>query len=224
MRTLTKIVLLGMILAMGSCSQPAPKKNGQRDPLPAKYENELFSVSMPNGWVCDSSGWNGLEAFQNSVEIANPNGSYVWLHFVKAFMPFKWKDVGEAKDMAISSRALSGENTELIDVVDSVMVGGYPASVLYFANYEDNDTIIQKQYVTYLEDSHIVMYFNENFRLRDWEWAQELGDKIIGTIKLKKVTNPLENDSILKKSMEKGLEEHPVEEKYLDAAKRAIGQ
>ena len=88
----------------------------------------------------------------------------------------------------------------------------------------DNDTIIQKQFVTYLQDSHIVIYFNENFYVQDWEEAQELGDLIIGTIKLKRVDNPLENDSVLKKSMEKGLEDHPVQEKYMKNATEIIEQ
>lgn len=53
------------------------------------YENELFSIKLPKGWVCDSSGWKGLDSLQNVVEIFNPNGSVVWFHFVKTFMPFK---------------------------------------------------------------------------------------------------------------------------------------
>ena len=44
----------------------------------------------------------------------------------------------------------SGDNVELIQEIDSVEVGGYPSCILYFANYVDTDTIIQKQFVTYL--------------------------------------------------------------------------
>lgn len=40
---------------------------------------------------------------------------------------------------------------------------------------------------------------------------------IIGTIKLKKVKNPLENDGTLKESMEEGLEKHPVDRSKLDS-------
>jgi hypothetical protein len=53
-----------------------------------------------------------------------------------------------------------------------------------------------------MEDSHILIYFNENFDVKDWEAAQELGDSIIGTIKLKQVVNPLDNDSVFKKAIE----------------------
>lgn len=120
--------------------------------------------------------------------------------------------------------AISGDDTELIHEIDSVEVGGYSTSILYFANYVDNDTIIQKQFVTYLQDSHIVIYFNENFYVQDWEEAQEIGDLIIETIKLKQVENPLENDTVFKKSMEKGLEDHPVQEKYLKNATQIIEQ
>ena len=224
MRT-TGIVLLGVIIAgMVSCTKPTANTSTKYDPFPGRYENELFSINLPKGWVCDSSGWKGLDSLQNVVEIFNPNGSVVWFHFVKTFMPFKWKNIDEAKEMAKSARAISGDDTELIHEVDSVEVGGYPTSILYFANYVDNDTIIQKQFVTYLQDSHIVIYFNENFYVQNWEDAQELGDMIISTIKLKKVENPLENESVLKRSMEEGFENHPVDEKYLNNATRIIEQ
>lgn len=224
MRT-TGIVLLGVIIAgMVSCTKPTANTSTKDDPFPGRYENELFSINLPKGWVCDSSGWKGLDSLQNVVEIFNPNGSVVWFHFVKTFMPFKWKNIDEAKEMAKSARAISGDDTELIHEVDSVVVGGYPTSILYFANYVDNDTIIQKQFVTYFQDSHIVIYFNENFYVQNWEDAQELGDMIISTIKLKKVENPLENESVLKRSMEEGFENHPVDEKYLNNATRIIEQ
>lgn len=224
MRT-TGIVLFGVIIAgMVSCTKPTANTSTKDDPFPGRYENELFSINLPKGWVCDSSGWKGLDSLQNVVEIFNPNGSVVWFHFVKTFMPFKWKNIDEAKEMAKSARAISGDDTELIHEVDSVEVGGYPTSILYFANYVDNDTIIQKQFVTYLQDSHIVIYFNENFYVQNWEDAQELGDMIISTIKLKKVENPLENESVLKRSMEEGFENHPVDEKYLNNATRIIEQ
>lgn len=187
------------------------KKTESNDPLPVKYENELFSIKMPKGWVCDSSGWKGLDSLQNAVDIYDPNGNVVWFHFVKTFFPFEWKDINEAKEMAKAARAISGDNAELIHEVDSVEVGGYPASVLYFANYVNNDTIIQKQFVTYLQDSHIVMYFNENCYVQDLEDAEKLGDMIISTIKVKKVKNPLENDNALKRSLEEGAKNHPVE-------------
>ena len=108
-----------------------------------------------------------------------------------------------AKELSKMGRALSDDDVELIQEIDSVEVGGYPACILYYANYVDNDTIIQKQFVTCMEDSHILIYFNENFHIQNWEVAQELGDSIIGTIELKKVVNPLDNDSIFKKVIEK---------------------
>jgi hypothetical protein len=38
------------------------------------------------------------------------------------------------------------------------------------------------------------------------------------------VVNPLENDSVFKKSMEQGFEDHPVQEKYLKNATQIIEQ
>ena len=212
-----------VIIGMVSCSRPASNRFADNEnPFPVTYENELFSVNMPNGWICDSSRWKGLDSLQNIVDIYNPNSNLVWLHFVKTFLPIKWKNIDEAKQMAIMAETLVLRTQKLIYEIDSIEVGGYPTSILYFANYMDNDTIIQKQFVTYLPESHIVIYFNENFSVQNWEEAEELGDLIIGTIRLKKVKNPLENDSVFRKSAEEGLKSHPVEEKYLENARQVI--
>ena len=227
MKKILLVILAAITVSTIVCSFPGKGRSGDNadneSPFPVTYENELFSVNMPNGWICDSSRWKGLDSLQNIVDIYNPNSNVVWFHFVKTFLPIKWKNIDEAKQMAITARVLSGENAELIHEIDSVEVGDYPTSILYFANYVDNDTIIQKQFVTYLPDSHIVIYFNENFFVQNWEEAEELGDLIIGTIRLKKVKNPLENDNVFRKSAEEGLKSHPVEEKYLENAHQVIG-
>lgn len=44
------------------------------------------------------------------------------------------------------------------------------------------------------------MYFNENFNIKDWTEAQEIGDRIIRTIELKKVINPLDDKETLQKA------------------------
>jgi len=186
-----------------------------------KYENELFSIAMPSGWNVDDSGWLGLDSMRNEVELYS-NNAPVWFHIVKTFMPIQWKNVYEATEMAIAARAMSGANVELIDRVDSVMVGGYPSSILYFANAVDNDTIIQKQYVTYLEDSHIVIYFNENFNSRQMDEAQKYGDKIINSIKLKKVINPLEKDSVMKEAIQKAMDANKIQKEYIDKGKQVV--
>ena len=86
----------------------------------------------------------------------------------------------------------------------------------------DNDTIIQKQFVTFLQDSRIVMYFNENFYVQDWDAAQKLGDMIMSTIEIKKVDNPLRNDSVLKRAAKKGLENHPLNEQLMECIRGHI--
>lgn len=215
MRKFTIILFLGIMAAVISCSRPAPKakESGKSDKklLVETYENELFSVAYPKGWVCDASGWAGLDSMRNAVDIYDPNSDIVSLHFVKTFLPAKWENIMQAKEFAIAARALSGDSTELIDEIDSVIVGGYPACILYFANFIDGDTIIQKQFVTYMHDSHIVVNFNEWFRYGDWEKEEPFLDKIIHTIKLKKVKNPLENDSILRKAVDDDAKNHPKE-------------
>lgn len=192
-------MLLGVIMAgMFSCSNHKAGITTQTELPYATYENELFSINFPKDWICDSSGWKGLDSLQNEVDILDPDGGIMYIHIVKTLMPFKWKNIDEAKQMAMMAHTLHGPDSDLISEIDSVEVGGYPTSILFFANYLDNDTIIQKQFVTYLQDSHIVVYFNEVFHVWNWDEAQELGDAVIATIKLKKVENPLENDSLLR--------------------------
>jgi len=222
MQTITKVTLFLISLWAVSCTRPTAKVSDSKDHSSFRYENELFSIEVPKGWVCNSSEWHGLDSLKNEIDIYNSKENVVWFHFVKVFMPIQWKNIEEATEMALTARALSGDSTELIHRIDSVEVGGYPASILYFANYVSNDTIIQKQFVTYLQDSHIVMYFNENFYVNDWEDAQEIGDLIINSIKLKKVKNPLDSQEVLRKSIDEGLKAHPVEQKYLDNAQKAI--
>ena len=210
--------LLCFAAIMLSCSEPKPKSQASNpDPFPVKYENELFSIKMPEGWVCDDSSWKGLDSFKNEVDIYDPDGSAVCFHIVKTFMPMEWENIGEATEMAVTMRAIDDEKVDLIDEIDSVDVGGYLTNILYFANYVDNDTIIQKQFVTYLPDSHIVIYFNEIFNQQQFDDAEDLGDEIMRTVKLKKVINPLENEDKLKAVLESAMENSEIDE---DAIKR----
>ena len=222
MKGFVKIIFVLCAVALTvACTRPNRNNNTKEDPLPVKYENELFSLALPNGWEVDDSHWFGLDSMQNEVELYSKNSS-VWFHIVKTFMPIQWKNVYEATEMAIAARAMSGANVELIDRTDSVEVGGYPSSILYFANVVDKDTIIQKQYVTYLEDSHIVIYFNENFYSNQWDEAQKYDDKIIGSIKLKKVINPLEKDSVMKEAIQKAMDGKKIQQEYIDKGKKIV--
>ena len=221
MKGFLKIVLLiCAVITTVACNRPN-RKQETADPLPVKYENELFSIAMPSGWNVDDSGWLGLDSMRNEVELYS-NNAPVWFHIVKTFMPIQWKNVYEATEMAIAARAMSGANVELIDRIDSMVVGGYPSSILYFANVVDNDTIIQKQYVTYLEDSHIVIYFNENFNSKQMDEAQKYGDKIIASIKLKKVVNPLEKDSVMKEAIQKAMDGNKIQKEYIHKGKQVV--
>lgn len=60
MKTIVKMLILMMIVGFASCSKTKAKKTEQDNPFPVKYENDLFSVNMPKGWVCDSSCWGGI--------------------------------------------------------------------------------------------------------------------------------------------------------------------
>ena len=214
------IIIIVAIIGLSSCTRSVKKNSMPSGPV--IYENELFSVEIPEGWVCDSSEWYGLDAQKNVVQIYHPYEKFVVFHFVKTLMPFQWEDIDGAKRMAKTVRAISGDSVELIREIDSIEVGGYPSCILYFANYVDRDTLIQKQFVTYLQDSHIVMYFNEIFSIQDWDEAQEFGDGVISTIKLKKVINPLEDKETMKKAIEEGMENNVVDEKYMKRGEKIL--
>lgn len=223
-KSFIRATLFLIVILVASCTRPAPKATQNSASSPKTYENELFSIDIPEGWVCDADGWKGLDSMRNEVNIYNPYESIVWFHIVKAFMPIQWKNIAEATEMAKAARALSGANAELIEEIDSVEVGGYPTSILYFANYEDEDTIIQKQYVTYMKDSHIVIYFNENFNSKDYDEAQEIGDKIIATIKLKKVKNPLDNDSVMRQAVKSAMANKEISDEAIKKGQEIINE
>lgn len=224
MKTLMKLFLAMLIIGTFSCTKPKSKALGPShrsdNPFPCKYENDLFSINMPQDWEYDDSEWCGLDSMRNFFDIYDPHKDIVRLHIVKTFIPVQWKDIGEATEMAIFARELAGEETELIARVDSVEIGGYPASILFFANYVGEDTIIQKQFVSYLQDSHIVVYVNEIYRPQFSQTAQLIGDKMIETLKYKKVSNPLDDDSVFVQASIDGLINHPVDERYIENARR----
>ena len=229
MKTIGFLLLAAIVAGTLSCAKPTTKEptNEKQPKTPYIYENDLFSVAIPNGWGVDPSEWEGLNGFKNEVEIVDfnfgdPLDGIVSLHFVKTFMPFDGRNVIEAAEMAKTARALSTDSVELIGEIDNAEVGGYPANILFFAYYVNGDTLIQKQFVTYLQDSHIVAYFNEFFYFQDWVQAQKVGDSIIATVKLKKVVNPLEDEQFFKNALEKGILTHPPREENLKRAEEII--
>lgn len=184
------LVLVVMLLAVSCLSKT--DKGRQDHTLPLNiYENELFSVEFPYGWVCDSKNWHGLYAQENNVEIYDPEGNVVWFYFVKSFLPIKWNDFYEAQEMALFAKSISGDDFELISIGDSAFVSGYLSSELCYANYVDGDTIIQRQWVTYVPDSQILMYFNANCMPKDMILSRKIADEVIASIQIKKVINPL---------------------------------
>lgn len=219
----SSITLLLIVLTLFAF-KPAKKLGQDSGKGLSLYENELFSIEVPKGWTCDASQWEGLASYKNEVELYNPVDASLSVLIVKTFFPFHWQNVEEAKEMAKYSMQLSGSEAVLIHEQDGVDVGGYPASMLVYKRQTDGRIYIQKQYVTYLQDSHIVVYFNEFFGLDNWKAAQHLGDSIVGTVRLKRVVNPLEDDSIAKRALQEGIERHPIERKYLENAMKAMEQ
>lgn len=217
-------VFVIMAFCLSSCTRPIrnkDSKNIEENPLPVKYENELFSINMPNGWEYNDSCWNGLDAMRNEVDLYSKN-SPIWIHVVKSFLPIQWKNINEATDAALTFRMNSGGNIELIFRRDSVEVGGYPASILVFANYVDNDTIIQKQFVTYIPESHIVTYFNVNSLPEYLDEVESVGNKIISSVKLKNVKNPLVDKEKVKEVTKSSIEDGTISDEVIDKGNKIL--
>ncbi len=224
MKMLPTLFAFAFLLGIFSCHKPPVTMPDDDEQLLVSYENELFSIALPKQWNYDDSEWNGLSSLHNEIDIYNPDNDALWIHIVKTFMPFKWKGIDEAKEFAKTARAISGDDAELFYEMDSLEIGGYPTSILFFANYVDNDTIIQKQFVTYMEDSHILMYFNQIFPIKFWDIAQDYGDFLFSTIKLNRVENPLENKDILLDAINEAMENGDVDEKYIEQAEEVLKQ
>ena len=78
MRRMMMNVLLSVVIAsVVACSRPTAGNVEENDTAPLTYENELFSINVPSGWVCDASCWKGLDSIQNSVEIFGPERNVV---------------------------------------------------------------------------------------------------------------------------------------------------
>ena len=187
-----KIIPILIAILAFSCTSKKKQEIIDADPFPVKYENELFSFSLPVGWVVDDSRWQGLDSVKNEVDFYNPNNDAVWFHFVKTYFPIQFKNISEATEFAKAARAISSDNAHLIDEVDSATISGYPASVLMFANFVENDTIIQKQFVTYIQKTHTLLYLNENFLYKNWDKGQKLGDELMKNIVIRDVKNPID--------------------------------
>lgn len=121
MRTIGFLLLAAIVAGTLSCAKPATKSstNEKQSDAPYTYENDLFSVTIPNGWGVDPSEWEGLNGFKNEVEIVDfnfgdPLDGIVSLHFVKTLLPFDGRNVIEAAEMAKTARALSTDSVELI--------------------------------------------------------------------------------------------------------------
>lgn len=161
-----------------------------------KYSNEYFSIEIPGDWMYDDSNWGGRDSMQNEVDLypaPKPGQKWedldvpCWIHCVKAYLKPQWKNVKEAAELSKTMHSL-GNEPGLIGIIyehDSLMVGGFPAYLIAYLIAEDKDTIVQKQFVTYLPKTHKVFYFNINFYKEKWTEGQEMGDMILSSLKFK---------------------------------------
>lgn len=186
------------------------------------YKNELVTVYYPDDWACDSSKWGGLDAYHNSLDIYKPLGGFMWIHIDKVFYPYQFEDVDEAARMVKEIRAMNGDSL-VYEAEDIYELGGYPTKISYYIDVVDADTIAQKQFTTYMKDSHIVLNITLYSYLQYFDIAEYAGDQLIGNIELRKVDNPLEDESLCRKVMDKAVKDSLISEKDVERM-RLVGK
>ena len=192
MKVMKKTVFFIIVVFTLSCSNKI-KHPQNTDSFFVEYTNELFSIYLPEGWIIDDSKWLGLDSIQNEVDLYNPNDDVVWFHIVKAFFPMRFRNINDAAEFAKTARSMSCDSVLLLDEIDSISIDGVSTKLLVFENFVGKDTVIQKQFVTYIEESHILLYINANCLYANWKMEQEIENKLINNLVIKRhVQNPLE--------------------------------
>lgn len=196
-----KIILFTLIvLSVLSCKSKKNYSGCQNHFFPNIYNGEMFSLEYPEGWEVDDSEWHGEDSLQNELQILPPIPTTYnrkvaiadlpcWVHCVKRYLHIPVKTAKEAAEL---SKAFTPNNPNngfigIVEEVDSLVIDGKPTYLIIYAyrDEENNDTIINKQYNTILPKSHTIFMFNSNFSIKDDGTGEEIGNKIIKSIKFK---------------------------------------
>ena len=197
MRKLLYILMLAVI-GLTACvsntkSTEQNKKSIPVDSLVQAYDDDLFSLLLPQGWTfeTDTVETTGVKHIVDSlgiisgiVEFYPPNHSFK-IRLVKSAM--RWMapnnpsyDWAELAQMNASRDSIC---IYLSEITDSIKIDGHDACCHWMAFDLDGDTIIQDQYVV-IKDKYDLYYINGIYDYGDNK-SSNLFQKILSTIKLK---------------------------------------
>lgn len=189
-------VLTALVLTAcggSSKSEGNPNRNLPPDSLVVAYDDDKFSLLLPQGWVWDTDTcetWqikhivDSLKISSGIVEFIHPKNSFK-IRLVKGAT--RWlASNNPVTDWAALSQMMANQDPSCIligNIVDSISVDGNDAC-RFLSTYDlDGDTIVQDQYVV-IKDKYGLYYLNGIYDYHDNE-SKRLFDKIVSTIKLK---------------------------------------
>lgn len=197
MRKLLYVSLLAVI-GLTACvgNTKSSKQQGQSiptDSLVKAYEDNLFSLLLPQGWTFDTDTVettgvthivDSLGIVSGVVEFYPPNHTFK-IRLVKSAS--RWmapnNPVTDWAELAQMNASADSACIYLSEITDSIKIDGHNACCHWMAFDLDGDTIIQDQYVV-MKDKYDLYYINGVYDYGDNK-SSELFHKILSTIKLK---------------------------------------
>lgn len=197
MRELSYLAMIAVI-SLTACinntkSTEQNKKSIPVDSLVQAYDDDLFSLLLPQGWTfeTDTVETTGVKHIVDSlgiisgiIEFYPPNHSFK-IRLVKSAT--RWMapnnpsyDWAELAQMNASRDSIC---IYLSEITDSIKIDGYDACCHWMAFDLDGDTIIQDQYVV-MKDKYDLYYINGIYDYGNNE-SSNLFQKILSTIRLK---------------------------------------
>lgn len=193
------IYLIGLLMISLSACDGNPKSmkslnhNFPKDTLVMPYDDEYFSVLLPQGWTWETDTcetWqikhivDSLKITSEIAEFFPPDNSFK-IRLVKGAT--RWlapnNPVTDWASMILMRADADSTCIFISEIRDSLHIDGHEACNVWTAYDLDGDTIIQDQYVV-IKDKYDLYYLSGVFDYGD-DKSSRLWNKILSTIKLK---------------------------------------
>lgn len=187
-----------VMMAIAGCTgKPKSEKSDRfilpEDSLVMPYEDELFSLMLPQGWTWETDTcetWqikhivDSLKIKSGIVEFYPPDNSFK-IRLEKSAM--RWvapnNPISDWCALVQSNISRSPKCVYISEIADSIRICGNNACNYWAAFDEDGDTIIYDQYIV-VKEKYDLYYLSGVFNYGD-ENAEQLWHKILSIIKLK---------------------------------------
>ncbi len=189
------VFLFAIALLVLSCSnnKHKVKTTGTKntEATTKKYENEYFSVSYPNDWICDVEEIDMTDSIpfmrkgiRATLCNSNPYAPWHLVMIQKSAMFDAMQTPEEWRDLSVQLKQFEDDYIGIAEayMIDSISFGNYPAAMAGLVAFNEyGDTIIHKQLVVMIEKQ--VYYLNNSFPLRNSDEIQKKGDRILSSVR-----------------------------------------